>query len=77
METSQRHSGCLEMGPVQSQFDKRHWCVLHIHQQRDVSEVNVEYNHLMTWSLSGLFLQSETHSVYADTTNNLQASVDR
>lgn len=75
METSKRDSDCLEIGPIQSQFDERQWCVLHIHLQQYISEVNVEYNHLMTWSFSFWVISSEWN-VHADKTNDLQTSVD-
>lgn len=59
MKISRTDSDYLEIGPIQSQFDKRQWCVLHVHLQQYISEVNVEYNHLMTWSFSFWVISSE------------------
>lgn len=78
MKISRTDSDYLEIGPIQSQFDKRQWCVLHVHLQQYISEVNVEYNHLMTWSFSFWVISSEwnAHAVYDGKTNGLQTSVD-
>lgn len=78
METTKRDSDRLEVGPVPSQFDGRLRGVFHIHFQQYVSEVNVEYNHLMPWSFSFWVISSEwnAHAVHADKTNDLQTSVD-
>jgi len=77
METRKRDSGCLELGPIQSQFDKKQWRVLPILFQQYISEVNVEYNHLMTSSFSFWVISSEwnARAVQADKTNDLQTSV--